>query len=120
MGRLTEGMDEQTTKPLTIEDMRQWCEDRNFDSLAPRLGWWWFVRIGDDGRSFIFKHEGAQGRELRRMLEGWTPDYMGWTEERLADETEKLRRRVRFGMTEERFRTLPQPDGTIRYAEELR
>lgn len=55
---------------MNLEDLLQWCADRNASRLSQRMQWWYFVRKGEAGQHYVDKLEGWRAEEARARAAG--------------------------------------------------
>ena len=87
------------------EEMREWCWDKN--KTARQVGWphWLYVsRDKETGTLSCKSRSGSDATDVIKVLNGWYPDFVNWTEERLAEEHRILRHIARMGMPEEEWK----------------
>lgn len=89
-----------STAPESRIDLRAWCEAQNGKRLFERMGRWYFVREVD-GADTIDCIEGTDGANVRRLLAGNLPDFVGWSEARMSGYRRWLWDCARRGLTYE-------------------
>lgn len=91
----------------SIEEMREWCWDRNVMARdAGSQRWLYVSQDKDTGLHSIKARNGADAADVIAVVRGWYPDFKGWETDRLESEFRILRHMARMGMTEERAATI--------------
>jgi len=91
----------------SVEDMREWCWDKNLK--ARDAGWQHWLYVSQDKETQVHSirsRNGADAADVIAVVRGWYPDFKGWDAERLASEFRILRHMARMGMTEEKFASI--------------
>ena len=87
------------------EEMRDWCWQSN--KRSRQAGWphWLYVsRDKETGTLSCKSRSGSDATDVIKVLNGWYPDFINWSEERLAEEHRILRHIARMGMPEEEWK----------------
>ncbi len=88
------------------EEMREWCWEKN--RTARQAGWphWLYVsRDRETGTLSCKSRSGSDASDVIKVINGWYPDFINWSEDRLAEEHRILRHIARMGMPEEEWKT---------------
>lgn len=105
MGRLSEYLAEDRGGGRNSEEfLRNWCWDRN--QQAMNAGWLHWLHVSRDketGALTTKARHGADAKDIWKILDGWYPDFMNWSEERLDSEFRILRHIAKMGMPQEWF-----------------
>lgn len=80
------------------------CEARNLPTTRVNAHRWFYVLIDHEANTTtIAEIDGLQADEVRTMFDdGWKPDYVGWSKERLKAETKLIYSRLQMGMSKTR------------------
>lgn len=88
----------------TEEDLRAWCWEANKKARQANWPHWLYVsRDKETGSLSCNSRSGADATDVIKVLNGWYPDFINWSEERLKDEFRILRHMARMGMPEEEW-----------------
>lgn len=91
----------------SVEDMREWCWDKNLKARDAGWNHWLYVSEDKDSETRTIKaRTGSDAADVVAVIRGWYPDFKGWDAERLASEFRILRHMARMGMTEEKFASI--------------
>ena len=106
--------------PAPNEDwLRAKCWKQNQWARSIGFERWWHVRTIDRDGEKTLVVEGKDGDEaarIRKLFDGWYPDYMNWPADKLESEFRILRHIARMGMPEELFRQTGLGRGRVRHA----
>lgn len=79
MGKLTEGLGTRAEKI----DLFAWCAEQNAKPIFRRMSRWYYV-AENDGAEVITALDGGDADNIRKLLDGKLPDFVGWPEPRMA------------------------------------
>lgn len=94
--------------PIVKTDLREWCETQNSSKLAERMGRWYYV-TEKDGSRLIDSLDGADGDNLRKMIDGALDDFHGWPPKRMQGYRRWLWNCATMGLTPETAERLGRP-----------
>lgn len=83
------------------EEMREWCWEKNKTARQANWPHWLYVsRDKETGTLSCKSRSGADASDVIKTLNGWYPDFINWSDERLAEENRILKHIARMGMPE--------------------
>jgi hypothetical protein len=85
--------------------MRAYCWEKNQSVRRAGYDRWWLVRTINDQPAYDSR-TGDEVARLWKLMNGWYPDYVGWSAEKLASEFRILRSVIRGGMPGDVFKQI--------------
>ena len=89
---------------LSEETLRNWCWEQN--KRAKEAGWLHWLYVSKDkgtGAMVTKARGGSDAKDVLKVIEGWYPDFINWSADRLDAEFRILRMMVRMGMPQAAF-----------------
>lgn len=96
--------EDQPVSRLSEETLRNWCWEQN--KRAKEAGWmhWLYVSKDKETGAMVTKARvGSDAKDVLKVIEGWYPDFINWSADRLDAEFRILRYMARMGMPQVEF-----------------
>ena len=107
MGNAIKQREEKTSRSLPSHlpsktDLVQKCWEYNQWAKGIGFARWWYVAERDGVNSILTK-DGDEVIRFWKMFDGYKPDYVNWSQEKLDEEYRIMRWVIRNGMDEDSF-----------------